>query len=82
MLTTFHQRQSGIVAVPAPPLQPIGKEEAARHLESIADLTEEQKRQFHQHELNSLSKNSVRTYTSDLRVFTAWMKEHYPEVDD
>jgi len=50
--------------------------------DDIADLTDEQKRQFHQHELNSLSKNSVRTYTSDLRVFTAWMKEHYPEVDD
>ena len=61
---------------------PRSNDEAARHHQSIADLTEEQRQQFHQHELNSLSRNSVRTYSSDLRVFTAWMKERYPEVAD
>jgi integrase len=80
--SVYPQRHSVVVAAPAPSLQSSGKEEAARHLESIAELTDEQKQQFHQHELNSLSTNSVRTYTSDLRVFTAWMKHHYPAVVD
>ena len=85
MLSAVHlrPRPSGIVAVEPPPQQkPHRNEEAARHLQSIADLTDEQKQLFHQHELDSLSKNSVRTYSSDLRVFTAWMKQHYPAVVD
>jgi integrase len=87
MLTTVHHhppRPRHAVVAAAVPLQPgPGRnDEAARHLESIAGLTEEQKQQFHEHELNSLAKNSVRTYSSDLRVFTAWMKERYPEVVD
>ena len=85
---SYHPRQNkkAIAAAEEPldllPPGPSRKDEAARHFQSIADLTEEQQQQFHQHELDSLSANSVRTYTSDLRVFTAWMREHYPEVVD
>ena len=58
--------------------QPI--DEAARHRADISLLTTEEKDLFGQHEQNSLSEGSKRTYESDHRVFERWMSEHHPSV--
>jgi integrase len=59
-----------------------GVDEAARHRATIENMSEEKKAAFHQYELNSLSAGSVRSYTSDHKVFAGWMAINYPECVD
>ena len=52
------------------------------HLANAPALSEEERQELHQLELESLAKSTRRSYESDLKMYTAWLQEHYPNITD